>query len=59
MRVDAIDHLHLLVPDLEKAKALFTTLIGGDSENMFGLTVKLVEPEPEPERGATDGRFNF
>ncbi|HLS80779.1 MAG TPA: VOC family protein [Steroidobacter sp.] len=36
MRVDAIDHLHLLVPDLEKTKALFTALIGGDYTESYG-----------------------
>lgn len=36
MRVDAIDHLHLIVPDLEKAKALFSALIGGEFIGPYG-----------------------
>ncbi len=36
MKVDAIDHLHLMVPSLEKAKSLFSALIGGDFIGPYG-----------------------
>jgi catechol 2,3-dioxygenase-like lactoylglutathione lyase family enzyme len=36
MKVEAIDHLHLCVPDLAQAKALFGTLAGGEFTEVYG-----------------------
>ncbi|MBP1687229.1 MAG: methylmalonyl-CoA epimerase [Deltaproteobacteria bacterium] len=36
MKVEAIDHLHLLVPDLKQVGALFGALIGGEFTEPYG-----------------------
>lgn len=36
MKVEAIDHLHLLVPDLKQAGVLFGALIGGEFTEPYG-----------------------
>lgn len=36
MKVEAIDHVHFLVPDLEKAVRLFKTLVGGEFGDTYG-----------------------
>lgn len=36
MKVEAIDHLHIFVPNLEKAKELFGALMGGGFTDTYG-----------------------